>query len=108
MPLTCDLCIKKAKNWPNWSKPRHQTAQSRLSALSLDSGDLSELIGESVPGSERLNFSDALKHWEGRFHKITLEDRNLPAIAEKRVLKRKSEAARQELDAAFEQTKKNP
>lgn len=66
--------------------------------------DLSELIGESVPGAERLNFGDALKHWEGRFHKITLEDRNLPAIAEKRVLKCKSEAARQELDAAFETT----
>ncbi len=68
--------------------------------------DLTELIGDSVPGAERLNFGDALKHWEGRFHKITLEDRNLPAIAEKRVLKCKSAAARQELDAAFEQTKK--
>src|SRR5271165_5786989 len=67
--------------------------------------DLSELIGDSVPGADRLNFGDALKHWEGRFHKITLEDRNLPAIAEKRVLKVKSEAARQELDAAFEQTR---
>ena len=68
--------------------------------------DLSELIGDSVPGAERLNFGDALKHWEGRFHRITLEDRNLPAIAEKRVLKCKTEAARKELDASFEQTKK--
>ncbi len=67
--------------------------------------DLSELIGDAVPGAERLNFADAMKHWEGRFHKITLEDRNLPAIAEKRVLKVKGEAARQELDAAFDQTK---
>ena len=68
--------------------------------------DLSELIGDSVPGAERLNFGDALKHWEGRFHKITLEDRNLPAIAERRILKCKSETARQELDAAFAQTQK--
>lgn len=68
--------------------------------------DLSELIGAAVTGAERLNFSDALKHWEGRFHTITLEDRNLPAIAEKRVLKCKSRAARAELDAAFEQTAK--
>jgi hypothetical protein len=68
--------------------------------------DLSELIGETVTGAERLNFSDALKHWEGRFHTITLEDRNLPAIAERRVLKCKSTAARAELDAAFEQTAK--
>ena len=64
--------------------------------------DLSELIGDSVPGADRLNFGDALKHWEGRFHRITLEDRNLPAIAEKRLLKCKTTAARQELDAAFE------
>jgi len=68
--------------------------------------DLSELIGEAVTGAQRLNFSDALKHWEGRFHTITLEDRNLPAIAEKRVLKCKSPAARVELDAAFAQTAK--
>ncbi len=67
--------------------------------------DLSELIGDNIPGAERLNFSDALKHWEGRFHRITLEDRNLPAIAEKRVLKCKSAAAKKELDAAFEKTK---
>jgi hypothetical protein len=64
--------------------------------------DLSELIGDSVPGADRLNFGDALKHWEGRFHRITLEDRNLPAIAEKRLLKCKTATARQELDAAFE------
>jgi hypothetical protein len=68
--------------------------------------DLSELIGDAVPGAEKLNFSDALKHWEGRFHRITLEDRNLPAIAEKRVLKCKSDAARDELNASFEQATK--
>jgi hypothetical protein len=53
-----------------------------------------------------LNFGDALKHWEGRFHKITLEDRNLPAIAERRVLKCHTPSARQELNAAFELTAK--
>jgi len=68
--------------------------------------DLSELIGASVPGADRLNFGDALKHWEGRFHKITLEDRNLPAIANRRVLKCKNESARSELDEAFEKTAK--
>ncbi|MEX1028299.1 MAG: hypothetical protein WD049_09915 [Candidatus Paceibacterota bacterium] len=66
--------------------------------------DLGELVGENITGADRLNFSDALKHWEGRFHKLTLEDRNLPAIAEVRVLKPVSDSAREELDAAFEQT----
>jgi hypothetical protein len=65
--------------------------------------DLRELVGDAVPGAERLNFGDSLGHWEGRFHRITLEDRNLPAIAEKRVLKCHNDAARRELDAAFEQ-----
>lgn len=68
--------------------------------------DLRELVGDHVPGAERLGFADVLRWWEGRFDKITLEDRNLPAIAEKRVLKPRSEAARQTLDRAFEETRK--
>lgn len=66
--------------------------------------DLRQLIGDNVPGAERLNFSEALGWQEGRFHTITLEDRNLPAIAEKRVLRCKSRAARNELNAAFDKT----
>jgi hypothetical protein len=50
----------------------------------------------------QLQFSDVLKHWEARFHRITLEDRNLPAIAEKRVLRPVNEAARQTLQATFD------
>jgi len=66
--------------------------------------DLRELIGEHVTGAEQLSFADVLKHWEARFHTITLEDRNLPAIAEKRVLRPRSDAARQQLDEAFGET----
>ncbi len=66
--------------------------------------DLKELIGDQITGAELLSFSDVLKYWEARFHKITLEDRNLPAIAERRVLKPKSEAARQMMDEAFKST----
>ena len=66
--------------------------------------DLRELVGDHVPGAEKLSFADLLDWQQGRFDKITLDDRNLPAIAEKRSLKCKSEAARAELDAAFDQT----
>lgn len=66
--------------------------------------DLRELIGENVTGVEQLNFGDVLSHWEGRFHTVTLEDRNLPVIAQKRVLKPRSDACRAELDDAFEKT----
>src|SRR5690606_17112142 len=54
-------------------------------------------------GALQLQFADVLKHWEARFHRITLEDRNLPVIAQKRLLQPVSEAARQTLDAAFEE-----
>lgn len=66
--------------------------------------DLRELIGDNVPGLAQLNFSDVLSHWEGRFHTITLEDRNLPVIAQRRVLKAKDDDCRRELDEAFEKT----
>ncbi|MBF0108908.1 MAG: phage resistance protein [Magnetococcales bacterium] len=64
--------------------------------------DLRELVGEHMPGVQRLSFADTLKYWEGRFDIITLEDRNLPLIAEKRVLRPKSDAARAQLQTAFE------
>jgi len=68
--------------------------------------DLRNLIGASVPGAERLSFGDSLDFQQGRFETITLEDRNLPAIASKRVLKSKGENEAKELDAAFDQTAK--
>ncbi|MCI1192602.1 DUF6079 family protein [Calidifontimicrobium sp. SYSU G02091] len=64
--------------------------------------DLRELVGENLPGAIGVQFTDVLRHWEARFHRITLEDRNLPAIAEKRVLRPVDDAARQTLAAAFE------
>jgi len=66
--------------------------------------DLRKLIGDTVPGAQRLNFDDSVDWSEGRFNVIKLEDRNLPLIANKRILKPRSPAARQELDAAFATT----
>ncbi|MBK6715972.1 MAG: phage resistance protein [Burkholderiales bacterium] len=64
--------------------------------------DLRDLVGENLSGAAGVQFSDVLKHWEARFHRITLEDRNLPAIAEKRVLRPVSDDARKELARAFD------
>ncbi|MGF6755245.1 phage resistance protein [Paraburkholderia sp. GAS42] len=64
--------------------------------------DLRDLVGENLAGSVQVQFGDVLKHWEARFHRITLEDRNLPAIAEKRVLRPVDEAARQTLQSTFD------
>ena len=67
--------------------------------------DLRELVGQHVAGAEKLGFVDVLSYWEGRFDTIKLEDRNLPVIAEKRILKPQSDAARAQIDQAFAQTK---
>jgi hypothetical protein len=68
--------------------------------------DLRDLVGENLAGSVQLQFGDVLKHWEARFHRITLEDRNLPSIAERRVLRPVNEAARQTLQTAFDDVMK--
>ncbi len=68
--------------------------------------DLRDLIGSNVPGAEQLGAIESLRHMEGRFSKITLEDRNLAAVAEKRILAPVSAAAKAEIDESFQQTKK--
>jgi hypothetical protein len=65
--------------------------------------DLRELVGEHQAGALQLQFADTLRYWEARFDQITLEDRNLPVIAERRLLRPLDEAARIRLDAAFEE-----
>ncbi|WP_213455829.1 phage resistance protein [Thiocapsa sp.] len=66
--------------------------------------DLREFVGDQYSGVEQEILSDSLKYWEGRFHTITLEDRNLPVIAQRRLLAPLDAAARGQIDAAFAQT----
>lgn len=68
--------------------------------------DLRSFLSESAPGADKLVFRDALKHWEDRFHTIPLADRNLPKIAERRLLAPKDAAARAAIDAAFAETQR--
>lgn len=64
--------------------------------------DLREFVGDQAVGASQVALSDSLKYWEGRFHTIILEDRNLPVIAQRRLLKPKDEAARQQIQQAFD------
>ena len=68
--------------------------------------DLRDLIGEHVVGAEQQAINDVLRFWAGRFATIQLEDRNLPAIIEKRLLRPVDEAARARLEEAHVQTEK--
>src|SRR5262249_4040844 len=66
--------------------------------------DLRELVGDHLPGAEQLGFADVLNWWQARFDTITLEDRNLPVIVEKRLLRPQSAAAARQLQEAVDQT----
>lgn len=66
--------------------------------------DLRELVGTAATGATKANYGDFVKWNEDRFGTIELADRNLPVIVEKRVLRPKNEAARAEIDAAFQRT----
>jgi hypothetical protein len=51
--------------------------------------DLSKLVGEDVTGADVKNLEAQVEYLAARFDVVTLEDRNLPDIVLKRVLKRR-------------------
>lgn len=63
--------------------------------------DISEMVGRDHEGLQNALVRDSIKWAEGRFDTIFLEDRNLPAIAEKRILRSKDDASKKSLDDAF-------
>ena len=81
-------------------RPRHLPVVSFVARQR----DLRELIGRNAPGAQAASFYDAVQWAEERFGRIVLEDRDLPEIVQARVLAPRSDAARAEIDAAFERT----
>ena len=70
--------------------------------------DLRDLVSKAAAGNEVTSLFDMLKYWDGRFEQISLDDANLPAIVHERLLKPKDQAARAQLDAAFETAARMP
>lgn len=70
--------------------------------------DLSGVLGDQALGAEVRTFDETLAHFEARFSRISLEDRNLTAIVQQRILKPRSEAARLQIQQAFEKVKREP
>jgi hypothetical protein len=70
--------------------------------------DLRELVGEDIPGAEKLSFADQLDYQAGRFDTITLDDSNLPLVANRRLLTPVNDAAKGELDVAFNSLSLSP
>lgn len=69
--------------------------------------DLTEFLGAHVPGAQRQAFADVFGWSRGRFEEIRLEDRNLPVIAERRLLQPKP-GMKAVLDEAFERVDRRP
>jgi hypothetical protein len=65
--------------------------------------DVRDLVGRDTADAVATSLLDLLKHWDGRFSSIRLDDGNLPAIVHERLLKPKDADAAIALDAAFEQ-----
>lgn len=63
--------------------------------------ELKEIVGDYTTGSELNAVNFVATHQLDRFETITLGDKNLPAIVEKRVLRPKDDAARLTIDDAF-------
>lgn len=63
--------------------------------------DLAEMVGQDNAGAENLRLHESLQWGRGRYDLVTLEDRNLPAIVERRVRRPKSPAADQALRDGF-------
>ena len=64
--------------------------------------DLADMVGDDFAGDEHARIRESLKWSEERFDKVRLEDRNLPAIVERRVLRTVDADATRTLDAAFD------
>ena len=65
--------------------------------------DLRDLVGANQAGALQLQFADTLRYWEARFDRINLEDRNLPLIAQRRLLMPKDDHAKLQIDSAFDE-----
>ena len=69
--------------------------------------DLADIVGEQYAGAENARLRESLQWMRERFEEIALDDKNLPAIVEHRVLIPKDEAAKATLRGAFEQLRKS-
>jgi hypothetical protein len=99
-----DFVSREAQKLPKLVESQNANRPAPIISFVARQRDLRELVGQHVAGAEKMGFVDVLSYWEGRFDTIKLEDRNLPVIAEKRILKPQSEAARAQIDQAFAQT----
>lgn len=69
--------------------------------------DLRDFLGTNIPGAEKHAIGETFRWWEDRFNRVTLEDRNLPVIVKRRLLKERP-GAEGVLEGAFIKVTREP
>jgi hypothetical protein len=97
-----DFINRESQKLAKLVESQHAVRPAPIVSFVARQRDLRELVGDAIAGSEQVRLTDTLKWFEGRFHRINLEDRNLPTIVARRLLQPRDAAARATLDEAFE------
>ncbi|HQP34795.1 MAG TPA: hypothetical protein PLI95_06445 [Polyangiaceae bacterium] len=96
-----DFVRTEAQKLVKLVEAQHEDRPAPLASFIARQRDIADFVGPEVAGVERRSLWDALEHGSGRFEVITLEDTNLPAIVELRVVRPKDSASKTLLDQGF-------
>jgi len=78
---------EEAQKLAKLKEAQHAERKVPLISFIARQRDLAELVGKDAAGVEMASLRDSLDWSSGRFETIVLEDRNLPAVVERRVLR---------------------
>jgi len=96
-----DFVQNEAAKLAKLKEAQHENREVPLVSFIARQRDLADLVGHDAIGSELASLQDSLAWSSGRFETIVLEDRNLPAIVSRRVLRPRDEAARETIADGF-------
>lgn len=92
---------EEAQKLAKLREAQHSQRQVPIVSFIARQRDLAELVGSDAIGSELASLRDSLAWSSGRFETIVLEDRNLPAIVERRVLRPRGDDEAEALKDGF-------
>ena len=101
-----DFVQNEAQKITKFKEAENERREIPIIAFVARQRSLAELVGERVQGDARTALEDTLALIEGRFNKVTLEDRNLPAVVAHRVVRAKDDSKRVQLDEGFQRARK--
>ena len=104
MAAQSDFVNRELQKVPKLVEAQHSDRPAPIFSFVARQRDLSEMIGEAISGEDQTRIDLSAEWGQGRFKVIELEDRNLPAIAQERLLKPRNEDAREQIQQSFDRT----